>query len=209
MAVRVAYVRPDSHYLASSACHWLHWHKSRTDVKRITDHWLNKFDWRAEEKKINELPQFETQITVDGFGAVNMHFLHQKSDVKGAIPFLFVHGWPGSFLEGTKILPLMKGGDGKPAFNVVAPSLPNYGFSSGVFKVRWLSRPIYMVKCLIWFKKGFAISQYAEACHKVMLALGYDQYGTFLPPLPSPLLLPFRWQKYPQTVAQGVSSLPP
>lgn len=65
-----------------------------------------------------------------------MHFVHQKSDVAGAIPLLFVHGWPGSFLEATKILPLLNGGDGKPAFNVVAPSLPNYGFSDGVFKVR-------------------------------------------------------------------------
>lgn len=96
---------------------------------------------------------------MDGFEPVNVHFLHQKSDVPGAIPLLFVHGWPGSFLEVTKILPLLKGGDGKPAFNIVAPSLPNYGFSEGVFK------------------RGFSIAQYAEACHKVMLALGYDQYG--------------------------------
>ena len=54
-----------------------------------------------------------------------MHFIHQKSDVKGAIPLLFVHGWPGSVLEVTKMLPLLKGGDGKPAFHVVAPSLPS------------------------------------------------------------------------------------
>jgi pimeloyl-ACP methyl ester carboxylesterase len=85
---------------------------------------------------MNELPMFETQVEVDGFGPVDMHFVHQKSGVKGAIPFLFVHGWPGSFMEASRILPLMKGGDGKPAFDVVVPSLPNYGFSGGVFKVR-------------------------------------------------------------------------
>lgn len=132
---------------------------------------------------MNSLPQFETQITVDGFGPIDMHFLHQKSDVKGAIPLLFVHGWPGSFLEVTKMLPLLKGGDGKPAFHVVAPSLPNYGFSSGMFKVRlfhpWgLSTYLWPTSLIDLAQKGFAIGQYAEACHKVMLALGYDQYGT-------------------------------
>jgi pimeloyl-ACP methyl ester carboxylesterase len=76
-----------------------------------------------------------TKISVDGFDPVDMHFLHQKSDISGAIPLLFVHGWPGSFLEVTKMLPLLKGGDGKPAFHVVAPSLPNYVFSGRVTKV--------------------------------------------------------------------------
>jgi hypothetical protein len=73
---------------------------------------------------MNELPNFETTINVDKHGPVDLHFVHQKSDVPGAIPLLFVHGWPGSFLEVTKMLPLLKGGDGKPAFHVVAPSLP-------------------------------------------------------------------------------------
>jgi len=57
------------------------------------------------------------------------------------------------------MLPLLKGGDGRPAFHVVAPSLPNFGFSDGVRK------------------KGFALPQYAETCHKLMLSLGYDKYG--------------------------------
>ncbi len=84
---------------------------------------------------MNSLPQYETQVTVDGFGPIDMHFVHQQSHVEGAVPLLFVHGWPGSWLEVSKILPMLKGGDGKPAFHVVAPSLPNYGFSSGVYKV--------------------------------------------------------------------------
>jgi pimeloyl-ACP methyl ester carboxylesterase len=45
-------------------------------------------------------------------------------------------------------------------FDIVAPSLPNFAFSSGVTKL------------------GFALSQYAQTCHKLMLALGYDQYVT-------------------------------
>jgi hypothetical protein len=56
----------------------------------------------------------------------------------------------GEFLEVTKMLPLLKGGDGKPAFHVVAPSLPNYGFSGGVFKVRPLrhARILCFVACI-------------------------------------------------------------
>jgi len=109
---------------------------------------------------MNELPQFETTVNVEGFGDIDMHFLHQKSEVKGAIPLLFVHGWPGSFLEATKMIPILKGGDGKPAFHLVAPSLPNYAFSGPMLK------------------RGFSIGRYAEACNKVMLNLGYDQYVT-------------------------------
>jgi pimeloyl-ACP methyl ester carboxylesterase len=129
------------------------------DLKRLTNHWLTKFDWRAVEAKINKIPQFTTPITVENFSPIDMHFVHQKSSNPNAIPLLFVHGWPGSFLEVSKLLPLLKeGGAGKPAFHIVAPSLPNYGFSGFVNQ------------------QGFALAQYAEVCHKTMLALGYDQY---------------------------------
>jgi pimeloyl-ACP methyl ester carboxylesterase len=101
----------------------------------LVESWKTKFDWRAKEKELNALPNFMTEITVDGFDPIDIHFVHQKSDIEGAIPLLFTHGWPGSFLEVTKMLPLLKGGNGKPAFHVVAPSLPNYAFSGGVNKV--------------------------------------------------------------------------
>lgn len=42
---------------------------------------------------------------------------------------------PGSFLEATKLIPLLVKDDDGPTFDVVAPSLPNYGFSQGVQKV--------------------------------------------------------------------------
>jgi pimeloyl-ACP methyl ester carboxylesterase len=68
---------------------------------------------------------------------------------------------PGSFLEVTKILPLLTSSEdiGKQTFHVVAPSLPNCGFSQRT------SKP------------GFGILQYAEVCHKLMLKLGYGKYG--------------------------------
>ncbi|KAF2020167.1 alpha/beta-hydrolase [Aaosphaeria arxii CBS 175.79] len=132
------------------------------DVKRIATHWKDAYDWRKAEASLNKLPNFMTIIDVDGFGPIDIHFVHQKSEVKNAIPLLFVHGWPGSFIEVTKILPILTGGEknGGPAFHVVAPSLPNFGFSGGIKK------------------KGFDQPQYAEVCHKLMLALGYGEYVT-------------------------------
>ncbi|KAJ4353381.1 uncharacterized protein N0V89_005110 [Didymosphaeria variabile] len=131
-----------------------------SDVKRLAEQWRTGFDWRKAEAEINELPNYRKKVNVDGFGDVDMHFVWQKSEVEGAIPLLFCHGWPGSFLEVKKLLPLLKGGDGKPAFQIVAPSLPNFGFSQRI------SKP------------GFALEQYAQTCHRLMLDLGYSKYVT-------------------------------
>ncbi|MCJ1397020.1 hypothetical protein MMC11_000212 [Xylographa trunciseda] len=131
------------------------------DVKRLTEYWHKNFDWSKAEAKLNELPHFSTDISVDNFETLNIHFVHQKSEVKAAVPLLFAHGWPGSFHEVVKILPeLVQGSEDFPAFHVVAPSLPSFGFSEGTKK------------------KGFTTRQHAEVCHKLMLALGYDQYVT-------------------------------
>ena len=84
-----------------------------SEVKRLTGAWKNDFDWRKAEAKLNVLPHYTTDIDVEGFGALNIHFLHSKSPVKNAIPLLFVHGWPGGFWEASKVLPLLTtGGDG-------------------------------------------------------------------------------------------------
>ena len=62
------------------------------DVKRLTTYWKDEFDWRKQEADINKLPQYQTQIKVDGFEALNIHFVHQKSGNPKAIPLLFIHG---------------------------------------------------------------------------------------------------------------------
>ncbi|KAJ5194252.1 Alpha/beta hydrolase fold-1 [Penicillium cf. griseofulvum] len=130
------------------------------EVQRLVEYWQNGFDWRKAEAKLNELPQYQTQIEVDGFGSLDIHYIHQINTNKNAIPLLFSHGWPGSFIEVTKLLPMLIGDDDSPAFLVVAPSLPNFGFSSGVSR------------------RGFGLAQYAEVLHKLMIKLGYDQYVT-------------------------------
>ncbi|THH27461.1 hypothetical protein EUX98_g6740 [Antrodiella citrinella] len=129
------------------------------DIRRLLARWRDGFDWKVAEDRINLLPQFTRDIEVDGFGTLNIHYVHQKSAADDAIPLIFIHGWPGHFLEVTKILPLLTSSSGKyPSFHVVALSLPGYGFSEGPKK------------------KRFAISKYAEVSHKLMIALGYEQY---------------------------------
>ncbi|KAG5640551.1 hypothetical protein DXG03_008121 [Asterophora parasitica] len=133
-----------------------------SDVKRLVERWRGGYDWRTHEKALNaELPQFTRDIEVEGFGALNIHYVHQKSKVDNAVPLLFVHGWPGSFIEIRKILPLLvELSPEHPSFHVVAVSLPGYGFSEAPTK------------------KGFGIDQYAEVGQKLMLALGYEEYVT-------------------------------
>ncbi|KAI0892235.1 Alpha/Beta hydrolase protein [Annulohypoxylon nitens] len=133
------------------------------DVKQLVDFWKNEYDWRKTETEINKLPQFTTRVSVDGHeDDLKIHFIHQKSEKPDSIPLLFCHGWAGSFLEVTKILPLLTSDSNgsEQTFHVVAPSMPNCGFS------QMTSKP------------GFGIPQYAEVCHKLMIQLGYDKYVT-------------------------------
>lgn len=63
-----------------------------SDVKRLAAHWKDRFDWRAQEAKMNQLPQFTTDISVAGFDDLNIHFVHQRSSNPDSIPLLFCHG---------------------------------------------------------------------------------------------------------------------
>lgn len=102
------------------------------EVKRLSQVWQTDFDWRKVESRLNDLPHFTASVTVGNFGQFDIHFIHKKTPHPKAIPLLFLHGWPGSFLEVAKILDgLVEGdGNGSPAFHVVAPSLIDFGFSS-------------------------------------------------------------------------------
>jgi hypothetical protein len=109
------------------------------DIERLTAHWAKAFDWRNAEAKLNELPQFTTEIDVENFGLYNIHYVHKKSDSKQGIPLLFLHSWPGGFFEVSKLLPYLDGSENEPAFHVIAPSLVDFGFSSGSEHVSILS----------------------------------------------------------------------
>lgn len=62
------------------------------DIQRLVARWQDGFDWRAAERDMNALPQFTQDIDVEGFGSLNVHYVHAKSDVENSIPLLFVHG---------------------------------------------------------------------------------------------------------------------
>eukprot|EP01127_Copromyxa_protea_P019716 TRINITY_DN6462_c0_g1_i1.p1 TRINITY_DN6462_c0_g1~~TRINITY_DN6462_c0_g1_i1.p1 ORF type:complete len:468 (+),score=125.76 TRINITY_DN6462_c0_g1_i1:28-1431(+) len=98
-------------------------------MKELLDFWKNTYNWREEEAKLNQMSQYK--VNIDG---LDIHFVHEKSRVPGAKPLLMIHGWPGSFWECSKVLPLLvdpeaHGGSAADAFDLICPSLPGYGFS--------------------------------------------------------------------------------
>lgn len=62
------------------------------DIKRLVARWENGFDWRKVENEINTIPQFTRDIDIEVFGSLNIHYIHQKSELDTALPLLFVHG---------------------------------------------------------------------------------------------------------------------
>src|SRR5687767_7709751 len=101
-----------------------------TYIQSLVSYWRDRYDWRAQERRLNRFSQFKTNI--DG---LDIHFIHQKSNAPGALPLLLLNGWPSSPVEYDKVIePLTspsKAGAGTEtvAFHVVVPSMPGYGFS--------------------------------------------------------------------------------
>ena len=98
-------------------------------MKEISTYWVNDFDWRKHEAKINKFSNFTTFVD-----DIEMHFIHEKGSGPNPTPLLLMHGWPGSIIEFLHIIeklahPEKFGGNIEDAFNVVAPSLPGFGFS--------------------------------------------------------------------------------
>ena len=103
-------------------------------VKELVEYWRTKFDWHAQEKLINSFSHFKSEV--DG---LNIHFIHEKGKGPNPMPLVITHGWPGTFFEMYKVIPMLSdpashGGDPADAFDVVAPSMPGYGFSDATEK---------------------------------------------------------------------------
>ncbi|WP_328651536.1 epoxide hydrolase 1 [Micromonospora sp. NBC_00330] len=129
---------------------------SNDRVRDLVDRWRGEFDWRAVEARLNAHPQFVTEI--DG---ERIHFLHVRSSRPDATALVLTHGWPGSVLEYLDVIaPLTEPTDpDAPAFHVVVPSLPGFGFSGPTRSAGW---------------NRFRI---ARAWAELMDRLGYDSYG--------------------------------
>jgi len=128
-------------------------------LRELAEYWRNGFDWRAAEARLNSYPQYITEV--DG---QRIHFLHVKSPEPNATPLLLIHGWPGSIVEFLHVIGPLTDPRGHnqpdaPAFDLVIPSLPGFGFSGPLAGPGWDSRRM------------------AAALAELMRRLGYDRYG--------------------------------
>jgi pimeloyl-ACP methyl ester carboxylesterase len=98
-------------------------------LKELIAYWRARYDWRAAEASLNAIAQFRARV-----GGLGIHFLHVRGRGPKPLPLVITHGWPGSVAEFTQVIgpltdPAAHGGDPADAFDVVAPSMPGYGFS--------------------------------------------------------------------------------
>jgi len=99
-------------------------------MKEFSKYWVENYNWRETEKKINRFKNFKCNID-----NIDIHFIHEKGSGKNPRPLLLSHGWPGSIIEFLHIIeklahPEKFGGNEEDAFDVIVPSLPGFGFSS-------------------------------------------------------------------------------
>src|SRR5262245_37276906 len=129
-------------------------------VQALVAYWRARFDWKAQERRINAFHHYKSMI--DGLG---IHFIHERGQGPNPMRLVMTHGWPGSFFEMHKIIPLLTdpgrhGADPADAFDVVVPSMPGYGFSD---------RPT---------QRGLHVFGIADLWAKLMTeGLGYQRFG--------------------------------
>ena len=98
-------------------------------MKEFCSYWVEEFNWRDQETKINSLPNFIAPVD-----DIDIHFILEKGSGPSPLPLIISHGWPGSIVEFLEIIeplahPERFGGNIEDAFDVIAPSLPGFGFS--------------------------------------------------------------------------------
>jgi pimeloyl-ACP methyl ester carboxylesterase len=129
-------------------------------LRGLMTYWRDRYDWRAQERRLNRFEQFKTNI--DG---LDIHFIHQRSKEPNAVPLLLLNGWPSSIVEYDKVIeplsnPAAHGGRASDAFHVIVPSMPGYGFSD---KPR---------------ERGYNPERMARVWTTLMARLGYSRYVT-------------------------------
>ena len=131
----------------------------RDHLEELVRYWRHAYDWRAAEARLNQWPQFTTEI--DG---TRVHFAHVRSPEPDATPLIITHGWPGSIVEFTDVVgpltdPRAHGGDPADAFHLVIPSIPGFGLSGPTRETGWEFKRV------------------AAAFAELMERLGYHRYG--------------------------------
>ncbi len=117
-------------------------------LRELATYWRSAFDWRAAEARLNELPQFLTEV--DG---QTLHFAHLRSNNPAAVPLLISHDWPGSFALYLPVIAALRAD-----FHLVLVSNPGVGFSGPLVAPGWTT------------------ARSAAALNEIMSRLGYDRY---------------------------------
>ena len=118
-------------------------------LRELVEHWRDGFDWRAQEAALNSHEHLTT--VVDG---QTFHVMQARSANPDAVPLLLCHGWPGSFVEYQRLVPLLT-----DAFHVVVPSLPGFGFSTPLAGTGW------------------EVARTTEAYAEIMTRLGHERFA--------------------------------
>lgn len=127
-------------------------------LRRLCEDWRERFDWRKQERRLNELAQFRARI--DG---LDIHFVHVRGRGPNPLPLILTHGWPSTFAEFVKLVPLLSDpaphrGRAEDSFDLVVPSLPGFGFSEV---------PAY----------PYVAAQVPRIWMSLMRGLGYERFG--------------------------------
>jgi microsomal epoxide hydrolase len=125
-------------------------------LSNAKDYWLNTYDWRAQEKHINSFENFKMKID-----EIDLHFVALFSEKKDAIPIVFMHGWPGSFIEFLPMMDIIRKQYEKKdlPYHIIVPSLPGYT----------LSAPLPT-------DKNWTMEASSVIIHKLMTNLGFGKY---------------------------------
>jgi len=127
-------------------------------LRDVLRYWADEFDWPAQERALNRFAHFRIELN-----GVPIHFVHERAATGDGIPLILSHGWPSAFSELLPLVPLLTDpaahGRNGPAFDLVIPSLPGYGFSA---------RPA---------RTGIDYRYTAKLWHRLMRSLGYTRYG--------------------------------
>jgi pimeloyl-ACP methyl ester carboxylesterase len=127
-------------------------------LRSLCGYWREEFDWPEQERRLNELPHFRANV-----GGLGVHFVHVKGRGRDPLPLVITHGWPSTFFEVLKLVPLLTDpaatdDDQDDSFDVVIPSLPGFGFSD---------RP----------RDRFVHARVPELWVELMRQLGYERFG--------------------------------
>ena len=129
-------------------------------MQELVDYWLNEYDWRAEERRLNQFRQFKADVN-----GLSIHYVHEEGKGPNPMPLLLLHGFPWSVATMERIIPMLTdpaayGGDPADAFTVVAPSLVGFGFSDAPRQ------------------QGFSFEKQADWLRDLMVdVLGYEKFG--------------------------------